>query len=238
MLTMIGIYKITNPNGKIYVGQSVNIENRFNQYRFISNSVKQKRLYNSFKKHGICNHDFQIIEECTIDLLNERERHWQEHYNCLDGLNCRYQNYDDKKGFISLETRMNISKNRKGIKPNYKDNAARSKKISEALTGKKLSKEHRMSLSIAQTGLKRSPEAIMKSAKSRTGIKMSDEFKIKMSKVQSGGNNSFAKQLLNTETGIFYDTLKEAAESLGWTYNKLNHYINGRTKRKLSFMRI
>ena len=25
---MIGIYKITNPSGKIYIGQSINIENR------------------------------------------------------------------------------------------------------------------------------------------------------------------------------------------------------------------
>ena len=30
---MIGIYKITNPKGKIYIGQSINIENRFKVYK-------------------------------------------------------------------------------------------------------------------------------------------------------------------------------------------------------------
>lgn len=42
--------------------------------------------------------------------------------------------------------------------------------------------------------------------------------------------------MLNTESGIFYDTAKEAANSLGWEYNRFNHYINGRTKRKLPFI--
>lgn len=235
---MIGIYKITNPNGKVYIGQSINIHNRFKQYRFISNSISQTRLHNSFNKHGIKNHIFEVVEECEEVLLNDRERYWQEFYNCLDGLNCRYQDTNDKSGFISPETRLKISKSRKGIKPKYKDNEERLRRISKSLTGKKLSEEHKRSMSIAQTGMKRSPEAIRKSAISRTGMKMSQEFKDKMSSVQSGGNNSFARSLLNTETGIFYDTSKEAAESLGWTYNRFNHYINGRTKRKLSFIRI
>lgn len=30
---MKGIYKVTNPKGKVYIGQSSNIENRFNDYR-------------------------------------------------------------------------------------------------------------------------------------------------------------------------------------------------------------
>jgi len=29
---MVGIYKITNPNGKIYIGQSINIESRKRVY--------------------------------------------------------------------------------------------------------------------------------------------------------------------------------------------------------------
>jgi len=31
-MNTIGIYKITSPTGKIYVGQSCNIERRFNTY--------------------------------------------------------------------------------------------------------------------------------------------------------------------------------------------------------------
>ena len=69
-----------------------------------------------------------------------------------------------------------------------------------------------------------------------TGYKFDDNFKEKMSKIQTGGNNSFSKITLNIETGIFYETAKEAAESLGWTYNRFNHYINGRSKRRLPFI--
>ena len=47
---------------------------------------------------------------------------------------------------------------------------------------------------------------------------------------------STSKIVLNTETGIFYDTAIEAAKSIGWTYNRFSHYINGRTKRKLPFI--
>ena len=38
---MIGIYKITNPSGKIYIGQSINIENGI----FYS-SIKEASIYN------------------------------------------------------------------------------------------------------------------------------------------------------------------------------------------------
>ncbi len=30
---MIGIYKITNPEGKIYIGQSIDIDRRFKEYK-------------------------------------------------------------------------------------------------------------------------------------------------------------------------------------------------------------
>ena len=62
---MIGIYKITSPSGKVYIGQSRNIENRFLQYKN-KHCRFQFRLYNSFNKYGVENHVFEIIEECEI----------------------------------------------------------------------------------------------------------------------------------------------------------------------------
>jgi hypothetical protein len=46
---MIGIYKITSPLKKIYIGQSINIENRFKGYK---KSLKkaQIKLYNSIRE--------------------------------------------------------------------------------------------------------------------------------------------------------------------------------------------
>ena len=38
----IGIYKITNPSGKIYIGQSTNIYSRYKIYRNVPNKAQPK----------------------------------------------------------------------------------------------------------------------------------------------------------------------------------------------------
>ncbi len=73
---MVGIYKITNPKGEIYVGQSTNLEQREDNYRLLA-CKNQKKIYNSLIEYGWNNHSFNIIEECSVSLLNERERYWQ-----------------------------------------------------------------------------------------------------------------------------------------------------------------
>ena len=96
---MIGIYKITNPKSKIYIGQSIDIEKRFKQYQSLCNSKSQTKLYRSLNKYGVENHIFEIIEECDLDLLNEKERYYQEFYDCVNkGLNCRLTKSNNKSG--------------------------------------------------------------------------------------------------------------------------------------------
>lgn len=83
-----GIYRITSPSGKVYVGQSINIEKRFYQYRKLY-CKKQPVLYNSFIKYGVENHIFEIIEECSEDSLNEKESYYIDYYNSYkNGMNC------------------------------------------------------------------------------------------------------------------------------------------------------
>jgi len=62
-----GIYKITSPSGRVYIGQSVNIEKRFKKYVRLD-CKEQTRLYRSFKKHGVENHMLEIIELCSEHL--------------------------------------------------------------------------------------------------------------------------------------------------------------------------
>lgn len=88
-MIICGIYKITNPKGKVYIGQSENIYVRWEDYYKLSCN-KQIKLYRSLKKYKPCNHIFEIIEECEFIKLNCRERYWQEYYNVLNknkGLN-------------------------------------------------------------------------------------------------------------------------------------------------------
>lgn len=61
-MKIIGIYKITSPTNKVYIGQSININRRFKEYLNILKSKGQTKLYHSFNKYKIENHTFEILE--------------------------------------------------------------------------------------------------------------------------------------------------------------------------------
>lgn len=111
-MKICGIYKITSPSGKIYIGQSIDIGRRKSSYKRLESCVKyQVKLYNSIKKYGWENHIFEILEECTTGLLNERERYWQEFFNSNsnNNLNICLVSTLDKKQLHSEETINKIS---------------------------------------------------------------------------------------------------------------------------------
>ena len=133
---MIGIYKIISPKGRIYVGQSVNIEDRWLQYKSLKNCTNQPRLYNSFIKYGVNNHKFEVLKECSTKDLNENERYWQEKYNVLkEGLNCKFTQTKDRSGCLSAETRKKLSISHKGKKRSPMSEETK-KKISNSQKGK------------------------------------------------------------------------------------------------------
>lgn len=80
---MIGIYKITNTiNNKVYIGQSVNIHRRWRQH--INRAGRDNMpLHNAIYKYGKDNFLFEVIEECTIDLLDSMEQKWIQYYNSI-----------------------------------------------------------------------------------------------------------------------------------------------------------
>lgn len=204
-MKICGIYKITSPTGKIYIGQSVNIVRRFKTYRSsISRSINQTKLYNSFKKHGIQNHTFEIQEECSIDMLNERERYWQEYYDVIgeNGMNCRLTESDDYKGRFSVDSKIKMRKSAK-------------KRI--------LTKEE----------IEKRTEYLVKSNIKRKGIPKSKEQRDKISKTLTGRKNYFFRDfnhpnsviVLDTETGVYYGSIADCARSInkrsGWLVMKL-----------------
>lgn len=82
---MIGIYKISNDlNGKVYVGQSIDIERRFKQH--IQDTLNEQRrnksvIHKAMWKYGIEHFCFEIIEECKKEELDEREQYWISYYD-------------------------------------------------------------------------------------------------------------------------------------------------------------
>jgi group I intron endonuclease len=97
---LIGIYKITNKiNGKSYIGQSVNIQRRFNAHKSaafnLNNRLYNSPLYRAIRKYGVENFNFEILEECKKEELNDKEifyinkyeTHSKNGYNQDDGGN-------------------------------------------------------------------------------------------------------------------------------------------------------
>ncbi len=83
---MIGIYKITNLiNGKSYVGQSVDIDKRWKREKEDANNINSHSydypLMRAFRKYGVDHFSFEIIEECKIEELNEKEVYWISFYD-------------------------------------------------------------------------------------------------------------------------------------------------------------
>lgn len=83
---MQGIYKITNLiNQKSYIGKSKNIEERWKSHLRPSSWTAQpnKPLYRAFKKYGIQNFSFTVLEELLEydKKSNEREKYWIQYFN-------------------------------------------------------------------------------------------------------------------------------------------------------------
>ena len=217
---MVGIYKITSPTKKVYIGQSNNIEKRFKTYKGL-HCKTQTILYSSFLKYGINKHKFEILCECNIDELNDKERYYQDVFSVIgkNGLNCKLTKTNDRNGSHSEETKLKIGLGNKG-KTHSEETR---KKISLGNKGKFVSEETRQKSSKYNTGNKHN-----------LGRKHSKETKIKIS--EANMNNGILT--LNIETGIYYVTLKEAAKSINIKPYKLRMYLKGYIKNITSFIYI
>lgn len=80
---IVGIYKIENLiNHKIYIGQSKHIYSRWCQHRH-DGRHGDTPLYRAFKKYGIENFSFEVLETCKIDEFTEKELFYINYYNSL-----------------------------------------------------------------------------------------------------------------------------------------------------------
>ena len=83
-----GIYKITNlENQMCYIGQAADIAARWKQHikRGVgAETPTRNKLYPAMYKLGVENFSFEIIEECSRDMLNEREQFWQDYFKAKE----------------------------------------------------------------------------------------------------------------------------------------------------------
>jgi len=200
------IYKIVSPSNKVYIGQTVDSVKRFSKYKK-GDCEKQTRLNNSFLKYGFENHKIEIIENCNIDLLNERERYWQDYYNVLgiNGLNCKLTKSSDKSAIISNDTRLKLSKY-------FKENPISYWKNKELLFCGKYK------MRLAKLGKKQ------------------NEKHIKLAKENRKNNSSII--ILDTELGIFYNSIIDVSYTYNINYNNIRRKLSGLRKNNTKFIKV
>jgi group I intron endonuclease len=174
----VGIYGLLcKETGKWYVGQSIDIDDRWSDYRNVR-CHGQVLLFNALKKHSPNGFEYFIVQECTPEELDVMETIWIEKKNSLAP-----HGYNLTTG---------------GGRKIYSQTSR--EKMSKSQTGKILSEETRKKMSKSRTGplnhffgkthtpevRKRLSEMKKSVPSKKRGTKLSDEIKKKISDTLKG----------------------------------------------------
>ena len=82
--TVTGIYKITNiKTDECYIGQAVDVAKRWKDHAKHGLGIdtpKGNKLYAAMAAYGLWNFSWELIEKCSRDLLNEKEKYYIDLY--------------------------------------------------------------------------------------------------------------------------------------------------------------
>lgn len=81
--TACGIYKISNiKTNACYIGQSLDVYKRWCDHCKSAIIEKTKnKLYDAIREYGLDNFTFELLEECTAEQLNDREKYFIKMYD-------------------------------------------------------------------------------------------------------------------------------------------------------------
>ena len=217
-----GIYMIQNKiNGKMYIGQAVDIEKRWKHHVWglgggYHDNTHLQRSWNKYEEE---NFEFTILLECEESDLNMYEEYYIFELMTYDPRAGYNKNYGGASGRHTEETKGKISDANKGEK-NYwygKHHSEETKrKISEAEKGKQLSEETKRKMSESRKG-EQHP---------MYGKQFSEEHKRKLSESRIGkycGEKSYWYGRQRTE-----ETKRKMSES------QKGRQLSEETKRKIS----
>jgi group I intron endonuclease len=223
-----GIYMITNKlTNDIYVGQSIDLSNRFKNY-FNLSYIKSKESFivsRALIKYGYLNFSVTILEYCDKSVLDEREQYY------LDQLNPQYNILKTAGSSLNYkhleETKAKISNALKGVYVKEKS----------ALFGRFHTEETKKLMSLKKTaennplfGKVHSEETKELIRQAALGRKHSEETLLKMSSAPpKGGNPVNIYEKCSSEgfklIGSFVSA-KRAAKFLGLSGSTVIRYMN------------
>lgn len=223
-LKQSGIYTITSPSGKQYVGSAVNFQRRWKKHRqeMRDGSHHNQPLGHAFKKYGLEQLEFSVLllcrkedlvlfEQRAIDILKPQYNMCRVAGNCLGLVHSEEtiaKRAASNRGKVrTLEMRKASSDARKGTplsaehrakitarQIGSKRNESTRQKMSAAALGKKKSEAHCASNSAAQKGKTMPAETRAKIAATLLGRKHDEVSIAKMSAAQTG--RSFSAETL------------------------------------------
>lgn len=210
---MACVYKITSPTNKTYVGSSINVVKRWKNYKNLD-CKKQRKLYNSLKKHGYDNHKFEIITECDNETMLQLETHFGLFYNVLDqkaGLNLALPKDGEVYG--------GYAKNRGTKKPGSSDFKKGDVPWNKGIKGVIIPWNKGVSMSNVSK---------LKMIKSKIGKPSSKKG------IKTGIPIHNAKIILDYNTGVFYYSSTEASKYNTNSRSSINNMLDGKVKNKTS----
>jgi hypothetical protein len=238
------IYKITSPSGKIYVGQTFDINKRLYHYKN-GDCKKQKKLYRSLNKYGFENHIIELIDKSNDrNFLLYLEKFYIklfDSYNTTHGMNLTMGGEGCNINHHSEETKKKISESKKNKPKTEKQILAHLNSF-----GKKHSEDRNKKKSISQGGKnhwaygrKFSDDTIRKKSESmkikyksgykhpRMGVELDSELKdkIRLSKSIPISQYSKSGDLIKNWTSA-----KEASLELGISHGNITNCCKGRNK--------
>jgi len=230
------IRKDTNQPFYIGIGSDLSFyrANKFSERNEIWERIKNKTeilveiLHNNIEWEEACEIEIQLIKKYgrinnKTGILSNMTDGGEGTLNKVISDDTRYLLGNGVRGKQRTdESRLKQSITSKGIKKTKEH----SEKIRQYRLGKKMSEESKKKMSENSKGRQTWNK----------GVKFSEESKIKMRDSKKGknilGSNPNSKIVLNTENGIYYDTLKEAAISVNIGYSNFKQKIK---KNKINF---
>ena len=212
-----GIYMVVNTiNGDCYIGQSKDIQYRWWMHKGSrTNTKKLTAVGKAMKEFGVEGFKLEILEECSVDVLDERERHYiaklNPAYNVLNGGKAGFEVPE----FIKEKCRQGALKQWNDMSEGQKQHII-THQLKGPAVGPEVSNETRAKLRQANLGTKQNQETSAKRIASfqRVGYKPKPNY----------------KKCRCVETGEVFDSVQEAAKFAGVIPAQVSRALSGKIK--------